>query len=142
MTLERAVEKGQSGIYRLDPGKLGELEAITRAAGHALHRVDLSDAASKPAILEALSTELRFPAWFGDNWDALQDAVCDLSWLPESRGIVLVVEGTDVVRATAPDELDTLIEVLRAAATYWESEKRSFLVLVTGRSSPSLHALR
>ena len=136
MSAERAVERGKSGVYRVHPGKTGEVERLTRASGLSFHRVDVSGAAPKAAILAALSSELRFPDWFGDNWDALQDALCDLSWLPGNRGIVLIVEGSEAVRAAAPGEFETFLEVLRSAARYWEKEGRPFLVLVTGRSSP------
>ncbi|MGW2997195.1 barstar family protein, partial [Streptomyces sp. NPDC001193] len=26
------------------------------------------------------------PSWFGGNWDALADALIDLSWLPRAPG--------------------------------------------------------
>lgn len=141
-SLARAVALGRSGVYRPAQETLGDLPTLTRAAGLALHRVDLSHATWKPAILAALSTELRFPAWVGDNWDALQDALCDLSWLNQSRGIVLVLDGTERIRGTAPGELDVLIDVLRSTATYWRSVNRPFLALVPGPSTPALPVLR
>ncbi len=141
-SLARAIEDGRSGVHRVAPGALGELERLAGAASRALHRVDVSGTPAKAAILRAFAQELRFPDWFGDNWDALQDALCDLSWLPDDRGIVLRVDGTDAVRATAPNELATLVEVLRSAARYWEAEERPFLVLLTGRGAAGIPALR
>jgi len=141
-SLARAVARGRSGVYRVDPESLEELAALTRAAGVGLHRVDFSGAQNKSGILAAVSTELRFPAWVGDNWDALQDALCDLSWLPESRGIVLVLDGTEGIRGSTPGELDVLIDVLSSTATYWGSVNRPFLALVTGASTPALPVLR
>lgn len=141
-SLARAIEKGRSGVYRADPERLDGLQDLARAAGLALHRVEVSEAQNKPALLAALATELRFPAWVGDNWDALQDALCDLSWLPGSRGIVLVLDGTEVLRGTTPAELDVLIDVLRSTAAFWESVNRPFLALVTGAAAPALPVLR
>lgn len=139
----RAVEQRRSGVYRVkaDREDLAHLEAITRRARLALHRVTLPSAAQKPEILEALARELRFPDWFGQNWDALQDTLCDLSWLPESRGIVLVIDGVDATRA-APGVLETFIDVLRSAAQHWERAKRPFLVLVAGQGRLGLPSLR
>ena len=34
-------------------------------------------------LLEELAAELRFPDYFGSNWNALEECVRDLSWLPE-----------------------------------------------------------
>lgn len=39
-------------------------------------------ATTKAELLTQLARELQFPAYFGHNWDALFDCLCDLSWLP------------------------------------------------------------
>ncbi|MFB6448777.1 barstar family protein [Bradyrhizobium tunisiense] len=44
--------------------------------------------AHKTALLVTIATQLRFPNYFGGNWDALEECICDLSWLP--TGLVLV----------------------------------------------------
>ncbi len=141
--LRNAIEQRRSGVYRVnaDLEKFAELGTIARKASVAFHHVTLPPAAQKIEILEAVARELRFPDWFGQNWDALQDSLCDLSWVPENRGIVLVIAGVDATQ-TAPGELDTFIEVLRSAAQYWEHAKRPFLVLVAGQGRLGLPSLR
>jgi hypothetical protein len=37
---------------------------------------------TKAALLDELYQRLRFPDYFGDNWDALEECIRDLSWLP------------------------------------------------------------
>ena len=37
---------------------------------------------TKEALLEELYQRLRFPDYFGGNWDALWECIRDLSWLP------------------------------------------------------------
>lgn len=37
---------------------------------------------TKEALLDELYQRLRFPDYFGDNWDALWECIRDLSWLP------------------------------------------------------------
>lgn len=44
---------------------------------------------SKAALLDELYRCLRFPDYFGFNWDALVDCIRDLSWLPPGP-VVLV----------------------------------------------------
>jgi len=46
----------------------------------------------KQDLLRALAESLKFPDYFGWNWDALEDCLRDLSWLDAPRGIVLVHE--------------------------------------------------
>ncbi len=141
--LRRAIEQSRSGVYRVNADGEGfaALGTITRKSRVALYRVTLAPAAEESEILESLARELRFPDWFGQNWDALQDSLCDLSWLPESSGIVLVINGVDATQ-TAPSVLDTFIDVLRSTAQYWERAKRPFLVLVAGHGRLGLPSLR
>lgn len=37
---------------------------------------------TKDALLDELYQRLRFPDYFGGNWDALWECIRDLSWLP------------------------------------------------------------
>jgi len=40
------------------------------------------DIKTKDTLLKQLAQRLRFPDYFGMNWDALDECICDLSWLP------------------------------------------------------------
>jgi RNAse (barnase) inhibitor barstar len=44
----------------------------------------------KQDLLRALAEGLKFPDYFGWNWDALEECLCDLSWLDAPHGIVLL----------------------------------------------------
>jgi RNAse (barnase) inhibitor barstar len=44
---------------------------------------------SKKALLATLAAQLRFPDYFGENWDALEECLSDLSWLPVGPVIVI-----------------------------------------------------
>ncbi len=44
----------------------------------------------KQDLLRVLASGLKFPDYFGWNWDALDECLCDLSWLDAPAGIVLL----------------------------------------------------
>jgi hypothetical protein len=46
----------------------------------------------KGDLLRALDNGLDFPNYFGWNWDALEECLCDLSWLDATGGVVLIHE--------------------------------------------------
>ena len=46
--------------------------------------IDLSACTDKRDLLDRFAAALRFPSWFGYNWDAMHDCLTDLSWLPAS----------------------------------------------------------
>jgi Barstar (barnase inhibitor) len=77
--------------------------------------VVLGPAASKAELLDQFAQALGFPGWVGRNWDALADALGDLSWLPPGEKVV-VWAGADLLRARQPGAYRTALEVLRDGA--------------------------
>jgi RNAse (barnase) inhibitor barstar len=72
-------------------------------------------AQTKAGLLDEFARALRFPDWVGRNWDALADALGDLSWLPPGPQVV-VWAGADALRSAHPAAYRTALEVLRDAA--------------------------
>lgn len=66
--------------------------AAFRNAAALVVRVPLA-ARGKEKLLGVLAGSLRFPQYFGWNWDALEECLRDLSWLKGVRQIVIVHEG-------------------------------------------------
>ena len=102
----------ESGVYRVDRAE--EIGAQNVA------RIRYGD---KAVLMRNIAAALRFPDWFGANWDALEDCLSDLSWLPAS-GYVLVIED-----AQPGDELGVLVDVLRSAAEWWSERGKPFVAV-------------
>jgi RNAse (barnase) inhibitor barstar len=47
---------------------------------------------SKEKLLGIFAKTLEFPGYFGWNWDAFEECLRDLSWLPDNVTIVVVHE--------------------------------------------------
>ena len=75
----------------------------------------LGPVGSKAELLEGFAAALRFPRWVGRNWDALADALGDLSWLPAGPQAVVWV-GPARFEVADPDGYRTALEVLRTVA--------------------------
>ena len=79
---------------------------------------------TKTGLLDEFSRALSFPDYFGHNWDALEECLADLEWLP-AQGYLLVVTDADQV-LTKPDEEDdyeTFIEILTEAGEAWSTRE-------------------
>ena len=78
-------------------------------------------AGSKAELLEGFAAALRFPRWVGRNWDALADALGDLSWLPAGPQAILWV-GPRRLQEADPEAyraaLDVLGQVARSAGRH------------------------
>lgn len=60
--------------------------------------------------------KLSFPGYFGHNWNALYDCLCDLSWLTE-RTICVVHEG---LPGETEQDSAVYLDVLRDAVRHWK----------------------
>jgi len=91
------------------------------------HRVE--SATTKRDFIEAVAAALDFPAWTGRNWDALVDALGDLSWLPRGPH-ALVWSRPEALRAADPAAYQTGVRLLRDAADASAGTDRPLTVLL------------
>ncbi len=110
----------EAGVYRLNC-TVDDLRNAAQEAAFALFEVDLAEAHSKGALLAALAEVIAAPEWFGNNWDALADALGDLSWHP-APGYVLLLRDVSLSGA----EEDTLNNILLEASAFWEMQGKAF----------------
>ncbi len=71
-------------------------------------------------LLNEFARALDFPDYFGHNWDALEECLADLEWLPAKGYIVLITDAAQVL-PDDEDEYETLLEVLSDAGEAWGS---------------------
>jgi len=82
---------------------------------------------SKQKLMRILAAQLRFPSYFGHNWDALEECLRDLSWLPVGS---VQIRHRDLPLAPGSEERRLYLQVLRAAAGWWQSSISDRLVSV------------
>ena len=132
----RLHEYRKSGVYRSQKAP-AELPAAAQAAGYAWFQVDATLVRTKAKLLGVIARELKFPSWAGRNWDALEDCVTDLGWI-DAPGIVIQFEGLDAYVKADPDGFEILVDIFKAAAEYWRSQRKSFWVIFTGKCAARL----
>jgi len=90
-----------------------EVVADLRRHGAVPHVIGPVD--SKRALITALGAALDFPEWVGTNWDALHDALGDLSWQPPGAH-ALVWVGSAVLERASPRDHELALRILSDAA--------------------------
>ena len=80
-------------------------------------------------MLRCFAQALRFPGWFGGNFDALADSLGDLSWLP-ADGYLLLIEHSDGWRRRDDDNFATLLDILNEAGVVWGDRGVPFWALL------------
>jgi RNAse (barnase) inhibitor barstar len=68
-------------------------------------------------LFRNLSAQLEFPTYFGDNWDALFDCLCDLHWIPNYEVCIL---HHDLPLKGSNEDLESYVMVLRDACKSWK----------------------
>ena len=119
-------DAAHSGVYRA--ARAEEPLATARARGLHVARIALAARADKQRLLGALAAALDFPDWFGGNWDALEDCLTDLSWIP-SAGYLILLEGCGGLPS---DDFGVLRDVLASAAEFWSERGKPFYVVIVG----------
>lgn len=71
-----------------------------------------------PALFEEFACALKFPHYFGHNWDAFDECINDLEWLDGAGYVIAVTKAEELLE---DDELEyaRLIDILSNAGSEW-----------------------
>lgn len=109
-----------NGIYRLRMAP----ESVPVSLVPVLDGRTLTD---KHRLLAALGHALDFPDYYGENWDALEECLGDLSW--RTGPVSMVIHHAGAIPA---ELLEHLLDVFAQAARDWAGRERVFSLFLTG----------
>jgi RNAse (barnase) inhibitor barstar len=118
-----------AGVNHLPQGSIDDLLAGAQAAGCLVLQADLATARDKDQMLAILGRSLRFPEWFGHNWDALADCLLDMGWLP-APGYLIILQHCDGIHGRAEEDFIKLMRVFQETADTWREDGVPFWCLV------------
>ena len=133
---DKIIRSGRTGVYAA-PRLLGPLRAAAKRAGVAWLDLDLAGVAGRDAFFRRCADVFSLPAYFGHNWDALHECLLDFAGSGTPGAVIHWRRGAALAQR-APDVVNTALEILQEAATYWASSGRAFLVVVDRDSAPSV----
>lgn len=118
------------GVYRLvnTVSAARILETITDWGWYAGY-INGTMVHGKSSFLVAAGQALAFPRYYGQNWDALEEMINDLSWI-RSAGYVILYD--DVYRFTVaqPEAWQTALTIFQNACSNWQHEGVPFYVFL------------
>jgi hypothetical protein len=80
--------------------------------GHELRTVN--------ALWAAFALSFQFPSYFGSNWDAFDECMTDLAWLP-ARGYRVVITAADACLADDVGHRPTLLRQMEGIGQRWSN---------------------
>jgi RNAse (barnase) inhibitor barstar len=106
-------------LLLLKSGQRAE-SAVKIPAGFLFKVVRGGKCRSVAGLFAELAQTLDFPDYFGHNWDALEECLADLEWLP-AKGYVLLFTDAELILPDDEEEFATFVEVLNDAGEAWAS---------------------
>lgn len=63
-------------------------------------RAQIENINNENCLFKELSEKLKFPDYFGYNWNAVYDCFCDLSWIQEREVVLIHLQPLNISRKT------------------------------------------
>jgi RNAse (barnase) inhibitor barstar len=82
----------------------------------------------KPGFFQSCLGAMDLPEYFGNNWDAWEDCLTDLSWC-QASSYLLVYPKSQNFASHSPQDWAIFLDVLSSAISYWEEQKTPFSVI-------------
>jgi hypothetical protein len=120
------------GVYRT--GLRTSPASLVRAAeshGWRAFHLDGRKLTTKTEFIETSGRAMRFPSYSGNNWDAFEESLNDLSWAP-AQGYLVVFDGAGGFARSQPDEFAVAVEILQESVRRWDALGIPLVVLLRG----------
>lgn len=75
----------------------------------------------EPAFFWEVSASFQFPWYFGENWAAFDECICDLEWL-QFKSIFIVVDDFSIIFGGNQILQNTLVKYLSVMDEYWKQQ--------------------
>ncbi len=83
----------EPGMYRIPAdANVASIQRLAEAQGWRFFPVDGAAVADKRSFIRAAGDAMQFPAYSGQNWDAFEESLRDLTWAPANGYLVLFDE--------------------------------------------------
>jgi RNAse (barnase) inhibitor barstar len=84
---------------------------------------------NKTVFFETSRQVMKFPDYFGNNWDAWEECVTDLSWVPSSS-YLFVYRNTENFTTNSPQDWTILLDIFHSIISYWQQQNIAFFVIL------------
>jgi hypothetical protein len=121
-----------SGVYFLEgPVRMETLRELAMENDLAFFSLQGTDIRGKDRFLQTAAEVLGFPDYFGNNWDAFEDCLKDMSWHP-AEGYMIVLDLVDPFVDHAPEDFRTAMDIFADSAVFWREQGKKMIVLLAG----------
>jgi RNAse (barnase) inhibitor barstar len=104
-------------VATADPAEVADaVAALNRYPGTVARVLRGPKMRTAAGLFDEFAAALQFPAYFGENWDALDECLTDLSWLPAQRYLIAITTAPEVLSRASPADRHKFWELLKRVA--------------------------
>lgn len=126
MAVPELNELAAAACHKLDCS-VETLQDQVISAGFVLFEAELKGIKGKKNLLTALARATKFPGEFGENWDALVDVLCDLSWCT-APGYVLLLRDVSPTMGLSSNDREIAQDIFDDTVVYWRQRNKPFWI--------------
>jgi hypothetical protein len=97
--------------------------------------------ADSRGLFNEFAAALQFPCYFGNNWNAFDECVADLEWMPGNGYLLLIVDGGHVLR-DEPQDRATFFRIMRSVGKEWAEQRGLRFQTIVQCSDDEVETLR
>ena len=97
--------------------------------GYFVAHLDGKSNTTKKAFLENIGKAFNFPDYYGQNLDALEECIGDLSWIMEDDFALGIDHSADLLSEDA-DTKKIVLSILKESTSNWKEEGSDFKVVM------------
>lgn len=94
---------------------------VNGTTGIAVRFIRGAKMSSIQGVFDEVGAALQFPYYFGENWPAFDECICDLEWIERSALLLIVSNADRILENETDEDLGTFLKILtRASAEFAE----------------------
>jgi len=90
--------------------------------------IDGDSIIDKQSFFTEFAVKMKFPDYFGYNWDAFNDCITDLEWLNQN-GFIILYRNFNKFKTNQPEEWKIANDVLLDTVAYWKEQNIPMAVI-------------
>jgi hypothetical protein len=130
----------EPGMYRIPAGANAEtIQSLAEAQGWRFFHVDGAAVQDKRSFIRAAGDAMQFPTYSGQNWDAFEESIRDLTWAP-ANGYLVLFDEPDQFALRDAEQWAVARAILGETISFWREQETPMVVLFrrAGRSLPDV----
>lgn len=97
--------------------------------GYFVTSIDCTCCKTAKQFLHDVAIAFQFPPYYGENWDALEECLRDLSWL-KFRGVAIILYHYEALFEKEPELKEKICGVLHAVHDFWKAYDIPFCAIL------------